>query len=174
MSRKFLTRKRFVSNNKSFYLSKLILNQIIKSGQKSIAAKIFSFCLRSIEEIKKLKPFFVIEKALLNLMPRIKVMKIVGKVNLILLNKFQSLKFAIKLLISSARQRKERTFQKKLVLEMLDAFDNKGLSIRRKNDVYASVKNFKIFKSKNLLCKNENYENKYSSQEYKDQDIQRD
>jgi small subunit ribosomal protein S7 len=147
MPRKLITKKRFFSNHKEACVYELIRSQIIKNGCKSVATNILDSCFTLIEEKLGIDPFLVVETALSNIMPEVTVVKAAERMNVVLLNTFQSLKFAVKLLVKNARERKERTFKTKLMLEVLDAYSNRGVSIKCKNDLYAQAKHIQTYES---------------------------
>jgi len=149
MSRKLITKKRFFSNHKEACVYELILSQIIKNGCKSVAIKILDSCFILIEEKLGVDSLLVIETALSNIVPEVAIVKVGERMDVVLLNTFQSLKLGVKLLVKNAKERKERTFKTKLTLEILDAYSNRGVSIKCKDDLYAQAKHIQTYESYN-------------------------
>ena len=52
---------------------------------------------------------------------------------------------AIKLLVKSARERREKDFTSRLTNEFVDSFNNKGGSIKKKNEIHMSAEANKSF-----------------------------
>jgi ribosomal protein S7 len=54
---------------------------------------------------------------------------------------------AVKLLVSSAKERSERSFAVRLANEILDAFLSKGIAIKKKNELVSECINSRPFLS---------------------------
>jgi small subunit ribosomal protein S7 len=74
--------------------------------------------------------------------------KKVGRMSYIIpyaLTEEQSTFLAIKILVESSRARREKQFQRKLANELTDSFNNKGSSIKKKNELYKLAEANKSF-----------------------------
>jgi small subunit ribosomal protein S7 len=52
---------------------------------------------------------------------------------------------AVKWLITSAKKRQGRAMQEKLALELIDAFNNRGLSVKKKEDTHRMAEGNRAF-----------------------------
>lgn len=141
MSRTGKTKKRSVSEDPIFG-NKLLgrfINQTMRSGKKSVAQKMVYTAFEKIKE-KNLDPLEVFEKALQNVGPRFEVrprrvggasyqvpMEVRGE---------RRVSLAIRWLVTAANNRSSReyhTFADKLAAELLDAYNNAGEAIKKRD-----------------------------------------
>ena len=118
-------------------------------GKKSIAFKLLK---KSLE--KTANKLFISENALLkqvldNVKPFIDArLRKVGRVSYMIpyaITEKQSFFKAIQIIIHSSRQRREKSFISKLINEFRDSYQNKGISIKRKNEIYRLAEANKSF-----------------------------
>ena len=121
-----------------------ILNKFIcllmKDGKKSLASKLLKRSLKQAANILSISETVLLEQILRNVKPSIDARsKKVGRVSYIIpyaITEEQSICLAIKLLVKSARERKEKDFTSRLTNEFVDSFNNKGGSIKKKNEIH--------------------------------------
>ena len=69
------------------------------------------------------------------------IKKVGGKKLLIphILKSKDSIPYSVKLIVRSINSRTERKFQERIQNELIDVYNNKGLSIKKKNDMYRLI-----------------------------------
>jgi small subunit ribosomal protein S7 len=117
------------------------INNIMKDGKKSVAESVFYGAFK-ILEAKEKNPLETFEKAILNVGPKTEVKsRRVGGANYqvpIEVRGDRRTSLAIRWLIESARARSNRdfkTFSEKLAAEFLDASNNEGAAIKKRDNV---------------------------------------
>ncbi|HPU36005.1 MAG TPA: 30S ribosomal protein S7 [Bacillota bacterium] len=129
-------------------LTKLI-NQVMLKGKKSIAEKIVYGALDIIRERTGKNPLEVFETAMKNVMPVLEVKaRRVGGANYqvpveVRHDRRQTL--AIRWLTRYARERAGRTMEEKLASEILDAANNTGGAVKKKEDTHKMAEANKAF-----------------------------
>lgn len=137
------------------YNSRLItrfVNRVMRDGKKAIAQNLVYRALEQIEDQTKKNPLQVFESALANVAPRMEVRpRRVGGASYQVPMEVRGDRreaLAIRWLISAAnaRSNKEyRTFAKKLAAELLDAAENKGFAIKKREDTHKAAEANKAF-----------------------------
>ena len=133
---------------KSAIVTKLI-NQVMLKGKKSIAEKIVYGALDIIRERTGKNPLEVFETAMKNVMPVLEVKaRRVGGANYqvpveVRHDRRQTL--AIRWLTRYARERAGRTMEEKLASEILDAANNTGGAVKKKEDTHKMAEANKAF-----------------------------
>ena len=116
------------------------MNQIMKSGKKSLAEGIVYGALNEIEAKSKKEPVEVFEKALEEVGPvvEVKARRVGGATYQVPLEVRPSRRqaLAMRWLVNSARARSEKTMTLKLANELLDASEGKGEAIKKKEDTH--------------------------------------
>ena len=116
------------------------MNQIMKSGKKSLAEGIVYGALNEIETKSKKEPVEVFEKALEEVGPvvEVKARRVGGATYQVPLEVRPSRRqaLAMRWLVNSARARSEKTMTLKLANELLDASEGKGEAIKKKEDTH--------------------------------------
>lgn len=125
------------------------INKIMKSGKKSIAEKI---CYGAFEILhKKLNddPVKIFKKAVENAKPLIEVKsRRVGGATYQVPTEVppeRRVSLALTWIISFARARSEKTMVEKLAAEILDAYNNKGSTIKKRDDTHKMAEANKAF-----------------------------
>jgi small subunit ribosomal protein S7 len=157
MSRKQVTRKpRPVSDIRytdhpadiNRQVAKLV-NNVMMDGKKAIAEKIVFGAFEIISEKTKDDPVKVFEKAVANVRPRLEVRaRRVGGSNYqvpVEVRAERSQALAFRWLVSFARSRPEKTMRERLANEMLDAAQNRGLAVKKREDVHKMADANKAF-----------------------------
>jgi small subunit ribosomal protein S7 len=142
MSRRHRAEKREVVPDPKFanmVVSKF-MNSIMHAGKKSVAETIVYGALDMIEGKTKQNPVTVFEQALENVMPTIEVRsRRVGGATYqvpveVRLDRRQAL--GIRWLITAARDRNEKTMTERLSAELLDASNNRGNAVKKREDTH--------------------------------------
>ncbi len=125
------------------------INALMIGGKKAVAEKIFYGALDIVETKSGEEPMKVFKKALSNIKPAIEVKsrRIGGATYQIPIevkpNRRQSL--ALRWLRDYARGRNGKTMVEKLADEILDAANNRGAAVKKREDVYKMAEANKAF-----------------------------
>ncbi len=126
-----------------------LVNCVMLDGKKSTATRIVYGAFDYIGEKTKEEPLKVFHKAMDNIKPEIEVKaRRVGGATYqvpveVRLNRKLSL--GIRWLIRYARERSEKTMLEKLAGEILDAFNNKGGAVKKREDTHKMAEANKAF-----------------------------
>ncbi len=125
------------------YNSKLVsrfVAVILKEGKKSVAEGVCYGAFDIIKEKTGSDPLKVFKTAIDNVKPvlEVKPRRVGGATYQVPMEVKPQRKIALALrwVITYARQRKEKTMRERLAAELLDAFNNTGTSIKKKEDVH--------------------------------------
>jgi small subunit ribosomal protein S7 len=134
------------------YNSQLVtkfINSLMQGGKKSTAEGIFYGALKTVEERAKDDALKVFKKAVDNVKPSLEVKsRRVGGSNYqvpVEVRPARRTSLAIRWLISYANSRGEKTMRDKLAGEILDAANNRGNSIKKREDVHKMAEANKAF-----------------------------
>ena len=133
---------------KNIIVSKFI-NILMLHGKKTIAEKILYSTLEKISTQKKQVPIKIFQDVLNNVKPKVEVKsrRIGGATyqvpNEVKADRAQAL--AIRWLVEAARKRSGKSMQDKLYQEFLDAFNNKGGAVKKREDVHKMAEANKAF-----------------------------
>ena len=151
MPRKGNTRKRVVLTDpvySNIVVTKLI-NQIMLDGKKGVAQKIVYGAFERISEKTGKDPVEVFEAAMNNIMPvlEVKAKRIGGATYQVPLEvkpeRRQAL--ALRWITNFSRARGEKTQEERLANELMDAANNTGASVKRKEDMHKMAEANKAF-----------------------------
>ena len=116
------------------------MNKLMWDGKKELARKIVYSALGEIEQKSSQGAVSVFEKALENCKPALEVRsrRVGGATYQVPVEVRPNRKttLAMRWIILHSRSRKEKTMASRLAGELLDAFNNKGLTIKKKEDVH--------------------------------------
>jgi small subunit ribosomal protein S7 len=130
-------------------LVNMIINRLMKKGKKSIAQKIFYQAMNNIKEINKQEPLETLKKAIENITPIIEVkMRRLGGATYqipVEIKPERGKSIALKLLIKSTRNRTGKNMVTKLQNEIIDAYNNIGNSIKKKEEIHKMAEANKVF-----------------------------
>jgi small subunit ribosomal protein S7 len=116
------------------------VNKLMHSGKKSTAERIFYDALEIIEERSKRPGLEVFEQAVQNVTPILEVKpRRVGGATYqvpVEVRPDRRLSLAIRWLVSTARSRSGRSMAEKLANELMDAANNTGATIKRREDTH--------------------------------------
>jgi small subunit ribosomal protein S7 len=117
-----------------------LVNKIMLDGKKSTAEKIIYDALAVVEERTGTNPVTVLNNALENIRPRLEVRsRRVGGATYqvpVEVAPRRANTLALRWMVAFARSRREKTMGRRLAGEILDANDNIGSSVRRKEDTH--------------------------------------
>ena len=117
-----------------------LINKIMLDGKKGVAEKIVYDALSFIEERTGSSPVAVLNNALDNIRPRLEVRsRRVGGATYqvpVEVNPRRANTLALRWMVGYARARREKTMGRRLAGEILDAKDNIGSSVKRREDTH--------------------------------------
>ena len=142
MSRRHRAEKREIQPDPKFGNAVVtkFMNSVMYEGKKSVAETIVYGALEIIEGKTKQNPIQVFQQALDNVMPSIEVRsRRVGGATYqvpveVRLDRRQAL--GIRLIIIAARERNEKTMTERLSAELLDASNNRGNAVKKREDTH--------------------------------------
>jgi len=116
------------------------MNSIMKQGKKSVAERIVYGALDTMQSKAKSNPIQLFHQALDNVMPAVEVRsRRVGgatyQVPVEVRNERRQA-LAIRWLITAARGRNENTMEERLSGELLDASNNRGTAVKKREDTH--------------------------------------
>jgi small subunit ribosomal protein S7 len=133
---------------KSKFLTKLI-NQVMWDGKKGIAQRIVYEALDIAKEKLGADPMDIFNQALNNVMPVLEVKaRRVGGANYqvpIEVRPERRKTLGIRWLVNAARSRSERTMSQQLAGELIDAYNNTGSAVKKKEDTHRMAEANKAF-----------------------------
>jgi small subunit ribosomal protein S7 len=125
------------------------INKIMQCGKKSLAERIVYTALDRIENQTRRNPIDVFDQALRNATPMLEVKpRRVGGATYqvpVEIRGERRNSLAMRWLINAARGRGGRSMSEKLASELLDAFNNTGATIKRREDVHRMAEANKAF-----------------------------
>jgi small subunit ribosomal protein S7 len=138
-----------IRSKQDFIYSKS-LNLLMYDGKKKVAQAILEKSLeRTIIKVKESSKKDLLKQIISRLAPdlEIKSRRIGNAVYQVPvpLDSSRKLVFGIRFLIEAARSRKEYTMTDKLAAELLDAYNGKGLAIKKKDDLHKQGESNKSF-----------------------------
>jgi small subunit ribosomal protein S7 len=134
------------------YDSKLVtkfINAIMRDGKKSTAESLLYDAFDIMEEKTKGSPLKLFEQAVENVRPLIEVKsrRVGGSTYQVPVEVRSSRRvaLAIRWIINYAQQRSEKSMMQKLAGELLDAANNRGASVKKKEDTHRMAEANKAF-----------------------------
>ena len=142
MSRRHRAEKREINPDPKFgdlVISKF-MNNLMHAGKKSVAESIVYGALEVIEAKAKTSPLTVFQSALDNVAPAVEVRsRRVGGATYQVPVEVRTVRrqaLGIRWLISAARERNEKTMTERLSAELLDASNNRGNAVKKREDTH--------------------------------------
>jgi small subunit ribosomal protein S7 len=124
------------------YRSQLVtqlVNKVLSRGKRSLAERIVYDALKLIEERTGTEPVSTLKRALENTKPQLEVKsrRVGGATYQVPMEvrRERQTTLAIRWLVGFARARRERTMTERLALELLDAANGVGASVKRREDL---------------------------------------
>ena len=134
------------------YNSKLVtrlINNIMRDGKKGVAQKILYNALKRVEEKTGREAMEVFEQALDNIMPVLEVRsRRVGGANYqvpVEVRPERRITLGLRWLTNYARLRNEKTMEERLANEIIDASNNVGASVKKREDMHKMAEANKAF-----------------------------
>jgi small subunit ribosomal protein S7 len=125
------------------------INNLLKKGKKSVADSILYGAFDIIEERMKESPVIVFERAVDNVKPvvEVKSRRVGGSTYQVPTEVSQTRRvaLAIRWLINSAKNRSEKTMHEKLAAEFIDAANNRGTAVKKREDTHKMAEANKAF-----------------------------
>jgi len=125
------------------------VNMIMHSGKKSTAEAIMYNALDSISQKGKGEPIEVLDHALENVSPMVEVKsRRVGGATYqvpVEVRADRRITLAMRWIIDAARKRGEKSMQLKLAGELMDASDNRGSAVKKREDTHRMAEANKAF-----------------------------
>ena len=118
----------------------MFINRLMKDGKKSTARGILYDAFEIIEERMNRSPLEVFEQALDNSMPRVEVRprRVGGSTYQVPIEvpPHRRTSLSMRWLLAAARNRGGRSMAEKLAAELMDAANNQGAAVKRKDDAH--------------------------------------
>ena len=143
-------KRRFFPDSKynSTVIAKLV-NSIMYDGKKVIAEKIVYDALEKLKKKSKEEPIKIFNEAISRIKPTIEVRsRRVGGATYqipVEVKQKRSQTLAIRWLIEGSRKRKDKYMSDKISLELFDAYQGKGLAIKKREDTHKMAESNKAF-----------------------------
>ena len=117
-----------------------LINKVMQDGKKSVAEKIVYRAFSIIEEKTGDDPLVIFKKAVDNVKPILEVRsRRVGGANYqvpVEVRPERQLSLALRWIVNFARQRNERRMEVRLANEIMDAYNNRGGAIKKREEVH--------------------------------------
>ena len=151
MPRRRVVAKREVLPDPKFHNKTLakFINHVMISGKKSVAEKIVYGALDKVQERSSKEPLELFEKALEAIAPMVEVKsrRVGGATYQVPVEVRPSRRTALAMrwLVDAARSRGEKSMDLRLAGELLDAAENKGAAVKKREDVHRMAEANKAF-----------------------------
>jgi small subunit ribosomal protein S7 len=151
MARRRVAEKREVLPDPKFHdtLVTKFINALMERGKKSLAEHIFYGALDIVGERSKQDPLTLFKRALDNVKPvlEVKSRRVGGSTYQVPVEVRPDRRQALssRWIIQAARSRSERTMQQRLAAELLDAANNTGVALKKKEDTHKMAEANKAF-----------------------------
>lgn len=130
-------------------LATRFVNRLMYDGKKGVAEKIFYGALENLSEKTGEEPLRAFERALDNVKPQleVKARRVGGATYQVPMEvrPERQVSLSIRWLITYARSRGEKGMANKLAAEFLDAFNNRGGAVKKKEDTHRMAEANKAF-----------------------------
>jgi len=125
------------------------INMVMKSGKKSVAERIVYGALDQIQERAKGDPVELLDQALDNVRPMVEVKsRRVGGATYqvpVEVRQVRRTTLAMRWVIDAARSRSEKSMAQRLAGEVMDAAENRGSAVKKKEDTHRMAEANKAF-----------------------------
>lgn len=125
------------------------VNRLMLDGKKSVAQNLFYQALEIVGERSKEEPFGIFKKAVENVKPLVEVKsRRVGGATYqvpVEVRPERKVALAIRWLIGYARSRGEKSMEQKLAAEFMDAANNRGAAVKKREDTHKMAEANKAF-----------------------------
>ena len=117
-----------------------LVNKILQRGKRSVAERIVYDALKTVEEKTGSDPIDTLKRAIENVRPQLEVRsRRVGGATYQVPMEVRSTRaqaLAFKWILTNSKKRNEKTQRERLANELIDAFENKGNSVKKKDEVH--------------------------------------
>jgi small subunit ribosomal protein S7 len=151
MSRRHAAEKRQIIPDAKFgdVIVTKLMNCVMKKGKKSVAENIVYGAFDLITKKSKLDALVVFKDSLKNVRPALEVRsRRVGGATYqvpVEVRDSRSIALALRWLIIAAAKRSEKTMREKLAAELLDAYNNRGAALKKREDTHKMAEANKAF-----------------------------
>lgn len=151
MSRRRIAKKRIIAQDPIYNsnLVTMIINKLLLKGKKSSAQRIFYETMKNIKETTQQDPLEILKKAIENATPVVEVKsRRVGGATYqvpVEVKNDRGNSLALRFIIKSARKRPGKNIITKLGNEILDAYNNIGNSVKKKEEIHKMAEANKAF-----------------------------
>ena len=132
----------------SVLVTKLV-NSIMLDGKKGVSQKVVYGAFDIIKEKTGKDPLEVFTTALENIMPslEVKARRVGGATYQVPMevNSRRATTLAIRWIVDFSRKRKEHTMKERLAAEIMDAAENTGASVKKREDLYKMAESNRAF-----------------------------
>ena len=126
-----------------------LINSIMYDGKKVVAQKIIYEAIEKIKSKTKDEPIDIFHEAINNIKPTVEVKsRRVGGATYQVPTEVKSKRaqtLAIRWLVEASRKRKNKYMSDKIFNEIYDAYEKKGLAVKKKEDVHKMAESNKAF-----------------------------
>ena len=153
MSRRNISKKRFPKADPTYnsYLVSLLVTRILKSGKKNLAQNIVNGAFEIIKSKTNEDPLVIFEKAIRNASPvvEVKARRIGGSTYQVPMEvrAFRGTNLALRWITKYSRERAGKSMAIKLANELIDAANETGNSIRKREEIHRMAEANKAFAS---------------------------
>jgi small subunit ribosomal protein S7 len=130
-------------------LATKFINKLMLDGKKSLAEKIFYQSIELVSKKVNDEPMKVFKKSLDNVRPllEVKSRRVGGATYQVPIEVpiERGYALAMRWLVANSRKRKEKTMVDKLANELLDAYNEKGVSVKKREDTHKMAEANKAF-----------------------------
>ena len=134
------------------YNSKLVtklVNSIMLDGKKGVSQKVVYGAFDIVREKTGREPLEVFTEAMENIMPtlEVKARRVGGATYQVPMevNPRRATTLAIRWIVDFSRKRKEHTMAQRLAAEIMDAAENTGASVKKREDLYKMAESNRAF-----------------------------
>ena len=151
MSRRKVIKKRFPSPDPNYnnYLISILVTRLIKNGKKTLAQNLVGDALEIIAYRLNINPIEIFEKAVKNVTPlvEVKARRFGGATYQVPMEvtSFRGTNLALRWIVKAAKSRSGKTIAVKIANELIDASNNSGESIRKKQETHKMAEANKAF-----------------------------
>ncbi len=126
-----------------------VVNKVLSRGKRSLAERIVYGALDIARERSGTEPVVLLKRAVENTRPELEVRsRRVGGATYqvpVEVRPRRATSLAIRWLVNSARQRREKTMAQRLAAELIDASNGLGAAVKRKEDLHKMAESNKAF-----------------------------
>jgi len=143
--------KRFIEPDPVFrnLLVAQVINKVLLDGKKNVARSVVYGALETVERRAGQDPVTVLKRAIDNIRPQVEVRsRRVGGSSYqvpVEVSPRRANSLAIRWLVGFARKRKESKMSERLANEIMDASNNAGSAVKRKEDIHKMAESNKAF-----------------------------